>query len=295
MSRSLPWIDDQTPLPDARTALLEPSGLVAAGLDLSPDRLDEAYRKGIFPWFSDGQPVLWWSPDPRMVLQTDRTHISKSLRKRLRQIERAQRRGDFSVVVTTDVAFDDVMMGCATRGREDSQQDTWITPPMVEVYRQWHQMGRVHSVETWQDGMLVGGLYGVCIGKMFFGESMFSRAPDASKLALVHLAAFLHRNGVNLIDCQMQTNHLSSMGAVSIERETFLQHVELTVRMTDFPWQPGWLNQTGHCHPLLQEASQITAQPGTSVYASPYASLYAADKSAGQSPVKVIPLDKLDR
>ena len=249
MTRSLPWIDDHTPLPDARAALSDPPGLVAAGLDLGPSRLNEAYRKGLFPWFSDGQPVLWWSPDPRMVLQTDQVHVSKSLRKRLRQIERKQQTGDFSVMVTTDMAFDDVMRGCAMRGQKSHEADTWITTPMLDAYRQWHLLGYVHSVETWQDEKLMGGLYGVCIGKMFFGESMFSRATDASKLALVYLAAFLDRNGVKLIDCQMQTDHLASMGAATMDRESFLQHVDSTVCLPAIAWQSGRLDQVGNCHP----------------------------------------------
>lgn len=257
MTRSLAWIDDQTPLPDARTALSDPPGLVAAGLDLSPKRLEEAYRKGMFPWFSEGQPVLWWSPDPRLVLHPKHVHASKSLRKRLRQIERAQQAGDFSVMVTTDMAFDAVIKGCATRGKEDLKADTWITHHMLEAYSQWHHLGFVHSVETWQDGTLVGGLYGVCIGKMFFGESMFSRATDASKIALIHLAAFLDRHGVDLIDCQMQTDHLASMGAISMEREDFLQHLDRVTGMTSVSWPKGRLDQAGRCYPVAWDTTHV--------------------------------------
>jgi len=252
MPGPLIWVEPNTPLPDAEHGLTEPPGLVAAGLDLSVPRLIEAYRKGIFPWFSDGDPVLWWSPDPRMVLQTHELHVSKSLAKQLRQIERAQNEGDFRVVVTLNQAFDAVIQGCATRGatgRRDA--DTWITQEMLAVYRQWHAAGGAHSVETWVDGKLAGGLYGVGLGRMFFGESMFTRVPNASKLALVHLVRFLQEQHVALIDCQMQTEHLASLGARAIDRPAFIRHVRQAVDEAPLDWQPGWMSPAGKRHPGL--------------------------------------------
>lgn len=249
MPGPLIWVEPHTPLPDAEHALAQPAGLVAAGLDLNVPRLLEAYRKGIFPWFSDGDPVLWWSPDPRMVLYTHELHVSKSLAKQLRQIARHQHDGDFRVVVTLNQAFDAVIRGCAARGAADGAgQDTWITPEMVEVYRQWHAAGGAHSVETWIDGKLAGGLYGVGLGRMFFGESMFTRAPNASKLALVHLVRFLKDQHVAFIDCQMQTEHLASLGARTIDRPSFIRHVQQAVDHAPLDWQAGWMSPTGERH-----------------------------------------------
>ena len=246
----LTWVHPDTPLPAANLALKSPNGLVAAGTDLSVPRLIEAYRKGIFPWFGPGDPVLWWSPDPRMVLVPEQMHLSRSLRKRLRQIQKAQLAGDFNVIVTTDLAFDEVLAGCASRGEQDPNQ-TWITDSMKTVYQQWHKLGGVHSVEVWIDGKLAGGLYGVCIGRMFFGESMFTRATNASKIALAHLAAFFQRQGVGLIDCQMQTAHLASLGAQSIDRETFIEYVSQAVNLPPIDWCGGWLNHQGELDPNL--------------------------------------------
>jgi len=247
MPGPLIWVKPDEPLPRADQALLDPPGLVAAGLDLSVPRLTEAYRKGLFPWFSDGDPVLWWSPDPRMVLVPDELHISKSLGKQLRQIARGQQSGDFSVVVTTNQAFEAVMNGCAARGEHG--QDTWITVEMKQAYQQWHAAGAVHSVETWMDGQLVGGLYGVCLGSMFFGESMFTRATNASKIALVHLVRFLQRQGVTMIDCQMQTEHLASLGARSIAREVFINHVSAATDAPPIDWHAGWIDTEGNLQP----------------------------------------------
>jgi leucyl/phenylalanyl-tRNA--protein transferase len=251
MTHPLPWVQVDEPLPDASLALSEPPGLVAAGLDLSTARLNEAYRKGIFPWFSDGQPVLWWSPDPRMVLYTDELHLSHSLKKRLRQIERSPASQSLKasscstgMVVTTDMAFDAVLEGCAQRGT-DRPQDTWITSPMADVYRQWHRQGAVHSVEVWSGQQLVGGLYGVCLGHMFFGESMFSRVSDASKIALSYLVRFLSAQGVRLIDCQMQTGHLARLGAREIPRTTFLEHLSKAVTLAPLRWPAGRLTLSG--------------------------------------------------
>lgn len=241
MSQSLTWVEPHDSLPDPTLALDEPAGLVAAGLDLSTTRLEEAYRNGMFPWFSDGQPVLWWSPDPRMVLYTDEIHISHSLKKKLRQIEK--RSADDVArhwTISTDLAFDSVMQGCAQRGT-DQAQDTWINPAMFEVYRQWHHLGVAHSIEVWSNGALVGGLYGVALGRVFCGESMFSRATDASKVALVYLARYLQKQSVKLIDCQMQTEHLARLGARPITRDAFLTHVRAASKQATPDWLAGQL------------------------------------------------------
>lgn len=257
MASALTWVHPETPLPEAETALANPPGLVAVGADLGVPRLIEAYRKGIFPWFSDGDPVLWWSPDPRMVLATHDLHISKSLDKKLRQIERNQRQGKFEVIVTTDLAFEAVMQGCASRGQPGT--DTWITADMKLAYRQWHAAGDVHSIETWVNGKLAGGLYGVCLGRMFFGESMFTLVPNASKIALVHLVRFLQYRSVAMIDCQMQTEHLASMGAHAIDRTEFLAHVREVVDAPGFVWPTGWIDLQGQCHEQLPAAVTLRA------------------------------------
>ncbi len=204
------WITEDAPLdafPDVSVAMIQPNGLLAVGGDLSPGRLLHAYRRGIFPWFSDAQPILWWAPDPRAVLLPEAIKISRSLRKTLR-------REIFQV--TFDRAFPRVIEACAApRSR---QNDTWITTPMVAAYCELHTRGFAHSVECWQDGALVGGLYGVAIGKIFFGESMFSRVSDASKVALASLC----RSGYELIDCQLPSEHLKRMGAIDIPRREFM-------------------------------------------------------------------------
>ena len=187
------WLRPDEPFPPVQSALAQPNGLLAAGADLSPARLIEAYRHGIFPWFSEGQPILWWSPDPRMVLVPAEIRITRSLAKALRN-----RRYE----VRADSAFRAVMRACAEPRPE--QDGTWIGADMIEAYCALHERGIAHSVETWIDGELAGGLYGVALGRMFFGESMFSRATDASKIALVHLARQLERRGFGLIDCQLQ-------------------------------------------------------------------------------------------
>ncbi len=196
----------------------EPNGLLAAGRDLSAQRLIEAYSRGIFPWFSDGQPVLWWSPDPRMVLFVDEFKVSRSLAKTLRRL---RREGPWTLRL--DTAFAEVMRECAMP-RPD-QDGTWITREILAAYTELHRRGLAHSVEVWCDDALVGGLYGVSLGRMFYGESMFARVPDASKVALAALVHLLRDAGFRVIDCQQNTRHLASLGAREIDRDPFLQIV----------------------------------------------------------------------
>jgi leucyl/phenylalanyl-tRNA---protein transferase len=201
----------------------DPSGLLGVGGDLSPTRLLLAYRMGIFPWYSDGQPILWWSPDPRTVLPTDELRIPRSLAKRIRQ--RPYR-------VTLDQAFADVIGACAVAPRRD-QQGTWITDEMRLAYIRLHELGYAHSVEAWEGDELVGGLYGVAVGRLYAGESMFARRPDASKIAFVHLGRQLKRWGYPLIDCQVHTMHLERFGAREVPRAEYL------ARCADLANQPG--------------------------------------------------------
>ena len=203
------------PFPPVEQAEIEPNGLLAVGGDLSSVRLLNAYRSGIFPWYSDDQPILWWSPDPRMVLYPDRLKISRSLAKTLRNRQ---------FVVTFDRAFARVMTACSAPRKKE--QGTWITPEMLAAYRELHRIGYAHSVEVWFEEELVGGLYGVSLGCVFFGESMFSIERDASKVALVHLTRLLKERGFQLIDCQVYSPHLVSLGAEEIERTRFCQELE---------------------------------------------------------------------
>jgi len=222
----LPWIDDTQPLPPATRALgpgTEAPGLVAVGAKLSPARLEEAYRSGIFPWYSAGQPVLWWSPDPRMVLPTAEFRLTASLKKTLRRFLRTP-----GTAIRVDHDFEAVIHACAHTPRH-GQDGTWIVPALARAYTQWHKAGRVHSVETWVDGRLVGGLYFVHIGQMVFGESMFAHATDASKLALAALVAGCRRRGIAWIDCQQNTRHLASLGAREVPRSQFLDHLSRAV------------------------------------------------------------------
>ena len=224
----LPWLDpfdDEQPFPDPEHALREPDGLLAIGGSLNPGRLLRAYRQGIFPWYCSGQPILWWSPDPRTVLFPERIRISRSLRKVIRKNR---------FRITTDTCFATVMERCSEpRGQDPG---TWITPEMHAAYRHLHHLGHAHCVETWQDEHLVGGLYGVAIGRVFFGESMFSRVSNASKIALVALVEQLRRWEFALIDCQMHTEHLARMGARRIPRPGFTR---LLRRSCDFPGRIG--------------------------------------------------------
>jgi len=224
----IPWLGPHDPFPPLASALREPNGLLAVDGDLSPERLIQAYSRGIFPWFGEGEPILWWSPDPRMVLFPAELKVSRSLRKTLR-------RGHYEV--RADTAFPEVMRGCAEP--RHGQPGTWITPAMVAAYTRLHRMGVAHSVETWINGELAGGLYGVALGKMFYGESMFSRETDASKIAFVHLVRQLERWGFGMIDCQMKTAHLASLGAREIPRAEFVRRLaELTgSAAVNGPWE----------------------------------------------------------
>jgi leucyl/phenylalanyl-tRNA--protein transferase len=216
----IPWLEPGDPFPAVDQALVEPNGLLAAGEDLTIPRLLDAYARGIFPWFNDEDPVLWWSPDPRMVLYTDETKVSRSLRKTARS-------GRFTL--TCDRVFPQVMRECAAP--RPGQDGTWITAPMLEAYERLATLGHAHSIEVWEEGALVGGLYGVSLGRMFFGESMFARRSDASKVALVALARQLHRWGMPVIDCQTSTAHLASLGARQVRRAEFVQSVTQLVAL----------------------------------------------------------------
>jgi len=220
----IPFLELDDPFPPVEQALRDPNGLLAAGGDLSPERLIDAYRRGIFPWFGDDDPLLWWSPDPRMVLHAGELRVSRSLR-------RAVRSGRFHV--TLDTAFTEVVAGCAEPRPE--QDGTWITADMTDAYVRLAALGFAHSVEAWADGRLAGGLYGVAIGRMFFGESMFTRVTDASKVAFVQLVRQLERWGVPLVDCQMSTHHLASLGAREISRADFVREVRRLVRQPAVP------------------------------------------------------------
>ncbi len=213
---SVPWLDSHSvAFPPAESALSEPNGLLAAGGDLSIAWLSCAYRQGIFPWYELGQPILWWCPDPRLVLFPEGLRVSKSLRKFLKR---------HSYTITLDNYFSEVISQCAA-DREDSA-GTWITKNMQAAYIELHKAGFAHSIEVHSGSELVGGLYGVAMGKVFFGESMFSKKPNTSKLALVYLVRHLQRWNFELIDCQISSEHLISMGAIQISRNEFLKKIQ---------------------------------------------------------------------
>ena len=212
-NQRLYWIDPSSPptsFPGLESALKEPEGLLAVGGDLSSERLLTAYGRGIFPWYVDGQPILWWSPDPRCVLDPRRFHLSRRL---ARDIRRSP------LTVTANQAFDDVIAACAEP--REFQEGTWITDDMMEAYRRLHNEGWAHSVEVWNDGRLVGGIYGVSIDRLFFGESMFSRETNASKIAFFALCQWVVERNVDLIDCQVESPHLLTLGAVTMPRREF--------------------------------------------------------------------------
>jgi leucyl/phenylalanyl-tRNA--protein transferase len=225
----IPWLAGTQPFPPVDTALRSPNGLLAASSDLTVERLLAAYHQGIFPWYADGEPVLWWSPDPRMVLHCPEFRISRSLHKTLRRTARST-----TVDIRIDTAFGAVMRACAAPRADGT--GTWITPAVVSAYGALHARGLAHSVETWIDGQLAGGLYGVCLGRMFFGESMFARAPDASKLALAALVRILLSEGAPMIDCQQNTRHLASLGGREIARDRFCSHVQLATHEPPIDW-----------------------------------------------------------
>ena len=218
----LAWLGPDDPFPPVERAMREPNGLLCAGADLSLGRLLEAYRRGIFPWYSGGEPILWWSPDPRMVLFCDELKVSRSLAKSLR---------NKGYTVRVDTAFRRVLEGCSGPRRGDG--GTWLSEDMRKAYFALHRAGHAHCFETWQGDALVGGLYGVAIGRMFYGESMFSRATDASKVALVGLVEALRARGFPLIDCQMRTPLLASLGAREIPRRAFLRRVAALVNYAE--------------------------------------------------------------
>ena len=217
----LTFLRQDAPFPPVEQALREPNGLLAAGGSLDAQRLLEAYRHGIFPWFNAGDPILWWSPDPRMVLFPEEFKMSRSLRKTLRH-------KDYEI--RTDSAFEQVMRACAA---PRDGQGTWINEDMITAYTELHNMGVAHSVETWINGQLAGGLYGISIGRMFYGESMFSLATDASKIAFAHLCAQLLRWGYGMIDCQMSTPHLAALGAREIPRAEFMRRLQELIHYPD--------------------------------------------------------------
>ena len=225
----IPWLRGNAPFPPLSKALAAPNGLLCAGGDLSPERIVEAYSQGIFPWFSEGDPILWWSPDPRMVLFPAELKVSRSLRKTLAK-------EPFEIRV--DTAFRRVMEECAQP--RDGQGGTWIVPAMVDAYTRLHERGFAHCIESWDEGELVGGLYGVALGKVFFGESMFARRADASKVALVRLVERLRAEGFRLIDCQQATGHLASLGAREIPREAFAKLLQESIQYppTGNRWSP---------------------------------------------------------
>lgn len=222
----IPFLGPADPFPPVELALDEPDGLLAAGADLTPGRLIDAYRHGIFPWFNEGDPILWWSPDPRIVLAPGDFHVSHSLKKRLKQ-RRFQ--------VTLDTAFAAVLDACAAPRPDDG--GTWLTADMKAAYGALHAQGLAHCVEVWMDGELAGGIYGVALGRMFFGESMFSRRTDASKIALATLCVQLERWGFPWIDCQLETEHLLSLGAAPVPRQVFVARVARLVREPAPSWQ----------------------------------------------------------
>ena len=225
----IPWLRGNAPFPPVQKALRSPNGLLCAGGDLAPERILDAYAHGIFPWFSEGDPILWWSPDPRMVLFPEELKVSRSLRKTVA-------RGIYDI--RFDTAFRRVMEECAMP--RDGQQGTWIVAPMIEAYTRLHELGFAHSVESWRDGELVGGLYGMSLGRVFFGESMFARATDASKAALVALVERLRRADCRVIDCQQATGHLASLGAREIPRAAFAQLLRESIQypLSGERWSP---------------------------------------------------------
>lgn len=255
------WLDDLSlDFPPTARALGPDSdapGLLAAGGDLRPERLREAYSRGIFPWYGPGQPPLWWSPDPRMVLQTRDFKLSRSLRKTLQRFILTP-----GCEIRVDTATPEVLRECAGKPRE-GQSGTWILPEMQAAYLRWSQEARaVHSIETWMDGELVGGLYGINLGRMFFGESMFMHRTDASKIALAALVCLCRQFGIAWIDCQQNTRHLASLGAAEVARSAFEAHLRQALAQSapdDWTYHPGLWEQLGGAfssEPAFETANQ---------------------------------------
>ena len=225
----IPWLAPGQAFPSVERALQAPNGLLAASGELDTDRLVAAYSQGIFPWYSEGEPVLWWAPDPRMVLMTDEFHASRSLHKSMRRTSRQPQ-----TELRIDSAFNEVMVACAQP--RTGEKGTWITDAVRAAYGELHRRGLAHSVETWRDGKLVGGLYVVALGRMMFGESMFAREANASKLALALLVRVSAREGVAMIDCQQSTRHLASLGARTISRSHFVEHARQAIAEPAVNW-----------------------------------------------------------
>jgi leucyl/phenylalanyl-tRNA---protein transferase len=247
----LPWLAPGDPLPDAAMAWGESDpvpGLLAAGGGLDVASLLQAYSHGIFPWFSEGQPILWWSPDPRMVLNVEYFRLHRSLRKTLERFRAAS-----GCEIRIDHGFETVIQACAQAPRA-GQTGTWILPEMVQAYTALHRAGHAHSVETWIDGELAGGLYCVGIGRAVFGESMFARRPDASKIALAALVSFCRRHGIAMIDCQQNTSHLASLGAREMPRARFLSHVARARHLSG----PQWRFEPVYWSELLSARTSLT-------------------------------------
>lgn len=245
----IPWLAPDEPFPPVETALA--NGLLVAGADLSASRLLEAYRQGLFPWYNSGEPVLWWSPDPRTILQCSQFKMSKSLAKKCRQIARQELSADASqkITITTNLVFLQVIAHCSNTRRH--QEGTWITNDIIQAYYHLHQKNHAHSVEVWRGSELVGGLYGVQIGQFFFGESMFSLMTDASKIALYYLTQYLqHHLDIQYIDCQQQTPHLLSLGAHTIDRTDFIELLRQYTPLSTPTWSKGQLSHAGVLRPF---------------------------------------------
>jgi leucyl/phenylalanyl-tRNA--protein transferase len=226
---TLTKLDQRLLFPKVEMAYTEPNGLLAFGGDLSAQRLILAYSSGIFPWFSEGEPIMWWSPDPRGILPLDNFYCSKSLKKLARNRK-------YKITINTD--FDQVIDICATIPRNDS--GTWITEEMIQAYKNLHQLGHAHSIEVWDQEVLIGGLYGIIVGKVFCGESMFHKAANASKLAMLSLVELLKSHGAEFIDCQMQNPHLASLGCIEVSRSQFLSMLTEQCKQSfdKVDWQP---------------------------------------------------------
>lgn len=248
------WLDSDDAFPPVSDALVDPNGLLCAGLELTAGRVLDAYRQGIFPWYSEGQPVLWWSPDPRMVMRPEDFRLHRSLRKTLRNA---------AYEVRVDTSFGQVVRACAEPRPE--QDGTWISEAIIAAYTELHASGVAHSVETWIDGELMGGLYGIALGRVFFGESMFMRRTDASKIAFAHLVAQLRRWRFGLVDCQQQTEHLTSLGAAPIARADFLQRLQRLVNSpADVPLLGRWQFDADLNAGLTMPAATADVAGGTS-------------------------------